>query len=125
MKLEGVVLRLSDEPDEHGDIMNRDCEIIWKNPVIVNNNYRTELKEVLGRANLKRLEGKGIIGDVVIENLGHPIFEEIGDIFPAVGGKILERKGNVIQKIEITQIAFVEKNVDPKIGPMKILNDSN
>lgn len=112
MKLK--VLQLdSSRVDRNGHIMSTDACVFYNTRVILVQSFSDSLKDVLGYADLTR-EGNTFL----IENLTLPKVDDtiLKLLTPAIGGKIVEREGNIIKSLTIDVISLnFHKNEDINI----------
>jgi len=133
IKIEGIILRKTDEPDAHGDTFNFDgIEMLDK--VDVTHEFKHGLENIIGRAELTKTE-KGIYAKIKLFK-NHPKVKDIEKtcralakggieksiIYGYIGGKITKRENdNIIKECKVDYIAIgIDKNADPNIPPLNI-----
>lgn len=118
-----VVLNLSPDPDQSGNIISSETEIyIPPIPVLVTKNF--DHNQYLGNAYIRRNDHQ-VVGDIVLDNVAaQDVIEAIklSGVCPAIAGTVLEREGHFIKKMNITSLGLIPagSNVDPMIPPLKI-----
>lgn len=118
------VLELKNEPDMHGDIMSPDAIIEFPSAVPLVQEF--SLKNRFGYASLIREENyffiENIRLDAIIKRPSGKLLDTneflniLKDATPAIGGRILKRSGNTIEKFSIRTISLnMRPNCDPSI----------
>lgn len=103
--LEGLVIDLGMKSASHEKIDMKGCFFRDQEETFVTYNFQTSLREVIGFANLKISRGI-LVANIILEG------DLRGDCFPAVGGKIFDKAGDIITKFELIEVALVTNNLD-------------
>lgn len=134
---EVIVLIADGNLRKSGDAFS--CEAIssldFPKEVPVTRNFSRKIEDCVGRAKLTKY-GNAVKAEInifevdkskcnekgeVIQKIIEPMVPEemLHLIYPCIGGKVIEREGNVIKKFSIDQIGFsVSGNADSRIGPL-------
>ncbi len=119
MKLTGTILRKTDEPDSHGDIIDYEGVELTKSMILV----KSEFNEIVGEASIS----KGVYGleaSVQLFNTtkGNEISSAIDNgvpLYGTIGGKILKRNGHSIEGCIVDQVGITLTPSDNKLSPLK------
>lgn len=104
--LEGLIIDLGMKSASHEKIDMKGCTFRDQEETFVTYSPPTSsYHEVVGFANLKIIRGV-LVADIILEG------DLKVDCFPAVGGKILDKVGDIIAKFELVEIALVDNNLD-------------
>jgi len=118
--IEVIALIADGNADKDGDIYPHESIAGMEFPkeVPVTLDFRHGIENIVGRAKLYKT-GKTIKASVKLF-MDHPEMREefLPFLTPCVGGKIIEREGNVIKKWRIDSIGLCPENADPRIGPL-------
>src|ERR1700722_12225691 len=124
LKFKGILLNFDGYPDKGGDCFSSDCKIEFENPVVVTHEFNNKTPEgFLGYGKLAKAK-KSLKYEIEIdvERLPKKLYK---CLTPAVGGHIVERKGNVFTKCVVNKIGLsIGGNADPRIKKLKPLKNS-
>lgn len=118
-KVKTLVLIADGTPDRTGDVISKDF-VHWEGDTV------PVTKDFLyGRLGHAKLEWEGnelyasvtLFSEALEEYKVHPAMIQL--MTPAIGGRVLERKGKNVLKCQIDQVALTTSfNADPRIKPI-------
>ena len=122
MKFTGVLAYIDGNPDSSGDSFSPDCKVDISDNITVSYNFEKGLDKILGFA--KVFDDKDDKGIRVLKYEMETIDEKVPDnaarqLVPCLGGKILNRDGDIITDIFVNMVGLSMKNADGRVKPLK------